>query len=46
MASARVWMVCVGPVVGDEYVEGWVRSKPFLVECDQKFEGEPIKAFL
>jgi hypothetical protein len=35
----------VGPEIGDECEDGWVRSNPFLEECDQKFEGEPIKAF-
>jgi hypothetical protein len=45
MGSVYVWMVCVGPGFGDEYVEGWVRSKPVFEECDQKFEDDPIKAF-
>jgi hypothetical protein len=45
MGSVDVWTVCVGPALGDECVDGWVRVKPFLEECDQKFEGEPIKAF-
>jgi hypothetical protein len=45
MGSVDVWMVCVGPGIGDKCEEGCVRSKPFLEECNQKFEEEPIKAF-
>ena len=31
---------------GLDGVGGCVRSKPVLEECSQKFEGEPIVAFL
>ena len=44
MGSVDVCMICVGPVTGDECTDGWVRLNPFLEECNQKFEGEPIKA--
>jgi hypothetical protein len=36
--------VSFGTEMGIEGVGGWVRSKPVEVECNQKFEGEPMRA--